>query len=153
MTITKDNTIITRVDGHYGYYEAYNDEVTNPIYPGHLIERAPNDRCFLHQPAGGAAEALFAYENAGDGRTVSDPYPRYDRVRARSLRPGDMLYAYVGGALPITEGKFLQSAGDGTLIEADFLTVQVGGVVAQALELYNPGGGDTNPSLKRVLIV
>lgn len=107
-------TIIVR-----SFYNA-QDEVyatAATITPGHLIERTSAGKVQKHSTAGGAAQKMFAFEDANQGKKITDDYVASSLVQVWTPGLGDRVYAIFdstsGGSL--ADGDFLESAGDGTL--------------------------------------
>jgi hypothetical protein len=84
------------------------------ITPGHLIEIDSNE-WRPHGTAAGAAAKVFALERDELGKDIDEAYAIGDYVKAGYFHQGDRVNALVASGQTITEGEFLESAGDGTL--------------------------------------
>lgn len=87
------------------------------ITPGHLVERTSAGLVQKHSTAGGAADKLFALEDAHQGKGITDAYANSTPIQVWKAIPGERVYAIhdatTGGSLDI--GEFVESAGDGTV--------------------------------------
>lgn len=117
----------------YGNYIQHEALAGGAITPGMLVERtsAASDTVQAHSDAGGGGNAHFAFEYDLTGRGIDDAYAAGDQVVFRTYAPGSGVYALVAaGAVAITKGALLASAGNGTLAAAGVGDV----VIAQARE-------------------
>lgn len=87
------------------------------ITPGHLCKRSSATQVVVHSTQNGAAEKLFAVEDALQGNTVDTAYSSTNRVQLVRALPGDRINALIAIGETITAGDLLVSAGDGTLME------------------------------------
>lgn len=132
MAITTPNsyprTILLRGELHDKQTEGYV-QATKTIYPGMLCEQGtggdnPYKHYQPHSTQGGEAELLVAIEpQIADvpfatfvGGTIDDAYAAGGHLRLHICKPGDELYMFLkASGSAVTEGNFLQSAGNGDL--------------------------------------
>ena len=115
----------------YEEYEANAEE----IYPGMLIQVNSSGKVILHDTLGGKGEAMFAHEDALQGRTVSTIYEADDVVGCILPSQGCEVFARIQDAQDISEGDPLMSGGDGTLIAvADLSGAAADEIIAYAAE-------------------
>lgn len=100
------------------------------LFPGHLIEENTNGKVQKHDSAAGVALAMFAIEDALQGKEISEAYAIDDVVRAWIPQRGDIVNAVLADGENVSVGDFLESAGDGAL---QSVTVD-SAIVAQATE-------------------
>lgn len=107
------------------------------VKPGHLVSGVTT--IIPHGVAGGVAARTFALEREELGRGIDSTYgsesPDYasgDTVKVGSFAPGQRVLGWIASGVSVSEGDFLESAGDGTL------RAYTNGVrVARALEAAN----------------
>lgn len=85
------------------------------ITPGHLIDKASAGTVVVHPTAGGVAEAIFAKEDALQGRTIDDNYSSGELVFYHEAQKGDVVQAWLAAGITGTPATKLTSNGDGTL--------------------------------------
>jgi acyl CoA:acetate/3-ketoacid CoA transferase alpha subunit len=108
--------------------------------PGHLLELTSVGKVQKHSVAGGAAELLFALEDALQGKTVIDAYAVGDVAFFIKALPGDEVLARLAQGQDVAIAAVLKSDGAGAL------TAQggTGTILARAIEAVdnNPGTGE-----------
>lgn len=100
--------------GPYTHEEANADEAG--IYPGMLVKMVSSGGVEIHDLEGGRCEALFAEEDALQGKTVDDVYTIDNPVSLILPGLGCEIRALVQDGQVVEIGDHLISAGDGTLI-------------------------------------
>lgn len=127
------------------------------INPGYLLEGAGTGTVVAHSTASGTSSRTFAIEQSYVGRTIKDAYASGESVSHVAVNSGDdVLAVLAAGALGITAGDVLESAGDGTLRfqapSAATSESQRQSAVAIARETVDNSGGGTEVFIKvRVL--
>lgn len=122
------------------------------ITPGHLIEINAGQ---WRKHAGAALNAapIFALERDEMGDDIDTAYASGDRVKAGFFTAGQRVNALIGIGQNITEGDYMESAGDGTLkkLATDAATddTQRESVVARAAE----GSGGAVAAVTRLKVV
>lgn len=130
-----------------GYVNIRDEKVANAaITPGHLVERMSTDKVKKHATAGGLVNALFAIEDAHQGKKITDDYSTSNVVQLWRPVPGEQVNGIAVGTsgTSIVIGDFLESAGDGTLrvIDPDSVAVTEfpNSIVGVALEAASADG-------------
>lgn len=126
------------------------------IYPGFLIERDSNDEVAPHAPAGGAGEAMFAEEDAKQGRGVDTIYDDDSLVSCILPGKGSCVNAMIKDEQDINIGDALKSNGDGTLVLANLdesAHAVDEHIIAYACVKIDLTGSNTSDSLWEVRIV
>ena len=128
------------------------------IKPGHLLEQDTNGKVVVHNSAGLNAVPMFALEDAyadtsGSAKAIDTAYASNDSVFLGVCPRGVEVYALVAAsATAVTNGAFLESAGDGTLriLTTDAATddTQRVSVVAMALEAVDNSAGGSEARIK-----
>jgi hypothetical protein len=132
--------------GEYVYDEAI---AAAAIRPGDLIERTSANKVQKHSAAGGNAEVTFAYEDALQGKGISDNYAAGDLCFFATIERGGHAYAWLSGGEAAVVGSKLSSNGDGALkVESS-----TGKVVAIALEAIDASESDDVDHRIRVQLV
>jgi hypothetical protein len=133
-----------------GRYE--EGQAAGILKPGHLLrlttggsastEDSGRDRRLLvHNEVGGPCEAMFATEDALQGKTIDDAYAIGDRVFYVIANKGDVVQALLSGGEITNIGSYLVSNGDGTLqVEAGSDAGQAR--IAVALEAVDQSSSD-----------
>jgi len=133
--------------------EEYNADEAG-IYPGMLIMLMPTGGVERHDLQGGRCEAMFAEEDALQGKTVSDVYTVDNIVSCIIPQLGCEVNALLQDGQDVDIGDQLISAGDGTLIA--LTSIDSGGendyVVATAMEALDLSGSADDNGLIRVRI-
>ncbi len=111
------------------------------IYPGFLIERDANDEVAPHDVFGGVTEAMFAEEDALQGRGISTIYDDDSIVSSILPGKGSCIRAMIKDGEDISIGDALISNGDGTLVSTtleesgDLITQHIIAFACEALDL------------------
>lgn len=109
-------------------HDEQNSASVGTITPGMLIEiNAGQWR--PHATAGADATAVFALERDELGKDIDVNYAVGDFVKAGYFHQGDRVNALIASGQDISEGEYLESAGDGTL-----RAFAAGTIVGQAAE-------------------
>lgn len=134
-------------------HEEYNGDEAG-IYPGMLLKLMPSGGVEIHDVQGGRCEALFAEEDALQGKTIDDVYTVDNPVMCMLPGLGCECRALIQDGQVVAIGDHLVSAGDGTLIRLAGLAS--GGendyVVAVAMEALDLSGSADDNVLMRVRI-
>lgn len=85
------------------------------IYPGMLLELQSDDTVDIHSDENGRAEAIFAEEDALQGKAIGDVYTVANIVSCILPMVGCEIRALIQDGQDISIGERLVSAGDGTL--------------------------------------
>lgn len=126
------------------------------VYPGHLIEENSDGKVLPHDIVGGKGQAIFAMEDALQGRNVAHVYAADSIVGCIIPSKGCEVYARIQDAQDISKGDPLMSGGDGTLIAvADTSGADADEVIAYAAEDIDATASSTPAvgTLGRVRIV
>ncbi len=128
MTISK--TVLLK--GEAMYKEAV---AGGTITPGMLIMRNSSNAVVVHNAAGGRAQAMFAFEDELQGKTISDNYVSGDNVVFVVPERGAEINAVVAAnAAAIVIGDFLESDGAGGVRKYTALTDNTGGSADATLQ-------------------
>lgn len=119
------------------------------ITPGMLLAINSAGKVVPHPSVGGAAERLFALEDALQGRTIANAYASGELVSAVLASPGDVVYAWASPGSNLIVGDKLQSDGGGRLMES----VGPEETVAVALEPVNLSATGSLPVRIRVRVL
>lgn len=134
-------------------HEEYNAGEAG-IYPGMLIKLVADGDVEIHDLVGGRCEAMFAEEDALQGKTIDDVYAVDNVVACILPGLGCEVRARIQNDQIVEIGDHLISAGDGTLIVLD--SVASGGendyVLAVAMEALDMTGSIDEVFLCRVRI-
>jgi len=136
-------------------YEEYKANAAE-IYPGHLIQVNSSGKVIPHGISGGKGEAMFAMEDALQGRNVAYLYAAASIVGCIIPGQGCEVYARIQDAQDISEGDPLMSGGDGTLIAvADASGADADEIIAYAAENIDAQASSTPAigTLGRVRVV
>ncbi len=136
-------------------YEEYKANAEE-IYPGHLIQVNSSNKVIPHDMIGGKGEAMFAQEDALQGKNVATIYAADNIVGCILPGKGCEVYARIQDAQDISIGDPLMSGGDGTLIiVADTSGADADEVIAYAAEDIDATASNTPAigTLGRVRIV
>ena len=120
------------------------------ITPGMLIELNGSTKVRAHASAGQNILPMIAFENELEGEGINDAYAADDQVQCWIPTRGDEAYMILADGENVSEGDFLESAGNGYLQKHTPDTEAIGGdssaavasfysnqIVAQALEDLN----------------
>ena len=134
-------------------HEEYDAGETG-IYPGMLLKLAADGDVEIHDVEGARCEALFAEEDALQGKSIADVYVVDNPVMCILPGLGCEVRALIQDGQVIEIGDHLVSAGDGTLIR--LADLDSGGendyVVAVAMEALDLSGSADDNVLARVRI-
>jgi len=100
------------------------------LYPGHLVEINSNGKVQKHSTAdGNVVPVKVAVEDAFQGNDLGDGYSSDDPVSVWTPQSGDWFMGILANDEDVSEGDFLESAGDGTLQKwtADTNSIESGG--------------------------
>lgn len=89
------------------------------IYPGYLVERDSNGEVAPHDVPGGVGEAMFAEEDALQGKGVSTIYDDDSIVSCILPGKGSCINAMIQEGEDVDIGDALKSNGDGALVVAN----------------------------------
>lgn len=109
------------------------------ILPGHLLRLSTTlgDVLVDNGAAGATPTSLWAIEDLTQGRGISDAYADNDRVLCYYGLPGDIIFPLVETGAVLTQGVFLESAGDGTL-----QVRTTGKPIAVSLDVFTASGAE-----------
>lgn len=119
------------------------------FYPGYLLRLNSSNKWIAHNDSLGHAEALFAVEDALQGKTIADAYALGQRATAVLANRGDEVYAWLAGGEAANIGDFLVSDGQGCLkpaTESDVAEVRLA-VALEAVDSSDSGG-----AAKRIIV-
>lgn len=137
MAITREKPYKIHLGGHYNLLnQAGVDIALEAITPGHFIQRVPGG-WQKHAAAEALAQPSFALEAPEMNKSVDDAYATDDLLWVGVGSPGSSFWAWLASGENVEKGDPLESAGDGTLREADAITK----TVAFALEPVNTAAG------------
>lgn len=122
----------------------YEEALANAaLSPGHLIEKMTTGKVRKHTDEGGRSVKMFAFEDALQGKSVSDAYAADDIVGYGIPNPGDRVLGILKAGENVSKGTKLISAGDGTLIAVASASTatEVDDIVGEAEEALNLSGG------------
>jgi len=130
------------------------------ITPGHLVEVSSTaGDVVVHSTAGGTAIAMFALEDEGQGKTITQAYADNNEVRCGVFGPGDEVYAILADGENASVGSFLESAGDGTLrvVDADASVGDIGvqsvvGIALEAVDMSGSSGADPSGRIQTMIL-
>lgn len=125
------------------------------ITPGHLVEETSDDKFQVHATEGGRAERIVAAEDALQGKPKTTVYLVGVRVSANVELPGNESQMFLKAGENVSQGDYLISAGDGTLIadgSEDSLTT-VKQAIATAREAVDLSGSGAVNTLMRVRLM
>lgn len=107
------NTVILK--SYSNIIEEY--EAAAALYPGQLLELTSAGTVQKHSGAGKTAVAMFAIEDAlqGKGLGINGAYAAGDRVKCMIAQPGDILYVRLADEEKVSIGDFVESNGAGNL--------------------------------------
>jgi hypothetical protein len=116
MSITKLNPRTVHLGGRI---TNVNDLVTSEaVTPGHLAERFNSSgtmKVRKHATAGGFTTKFVALNQPEMNKGIDDAYAAADLFSGAVLEPGATAYMLIASGQNVTQGTFLESAGDGTL--------------------------------------
>ncbi len=109
------------------------------IYPGMLLKLMSDDTVDIHDDENGRAEAMFAEEDALQGKTVTQVYTVDNICSVILPMVGCEIRALIQDGQDISIGERLVSAGDGTLKALGNLDSEAADVfvIAVAMEACN----------------
>ena len=124
--------------GDYRYEEHVADAA---LSPGHLLEINSDNEVLKHNSASVDAQALFAMEDALQGRLVSTAYAAAEVVPCILPAKGSVVNVYLYAGTSYAVGDILESHGDGTLTTGTTFPLAV--VEDSACDLSGSGAVDT----------
>jgi len=89
------------------------------IKPGHLIEVITGGTVRVHATAGGNAVKMFAMEDEGQGKTITDAYANSSLIRCIIPQRGAEILCRLADGESVVAGDFVESAGGGELRKHD----------------------------------
>jgi len=105
---------ISRIHSKGNY--RYEEHVANAaLSPGHLLEINSSNKVLKRNSGSTVGEALFAMEDALQGKTVDDAYSANEVVPCILPAKGSVVNAMLYAGVNYTVGTILESKGDGTL--------------------------------------
>ncbi len=117
------------------------------IYPGMLIEIDANNEVAPHSIVGGKGLALFAAEDALQGKDADTIYTDDSIVTCYQFAQGSEVYALIADGQDIEIGDPLMSNGAGLLIiVADTSGADADHIIAYAMETIDLTGSNTEDS-------
>lgn len=119
------------------------------VKPGHLVALNSDGEIVVHPTSGGPAEALFALEDALQGRTIDTAYAADDVVAIVVAEKGDVVYAWLNVGESVAKGDYLVSNGDGTLQKRSSSEI----AVAVSLDTLNLSDSEHAPERIRVRVL
>ena len=123
------------------------------IYPGMLLEIDANDEVAPHNIVGGKGLALFAAEDALQGKDADTIYEDDSIVTCYQFPQGSEVYALIADEQDIEIGDPLMSNGAGLLIiVADTSGADADHIIAYAMETADLTGSDTEDTRFRVRV-
>jgi len=129
-----------------GLFQALELPAGGNVPCGSLLLENSSGQVVVHGTAGGAAERMFANEDALQGLAPDTQYTLGNMVNISSEEPGNIVNALLAPTYNYAIGNFLISNGDGTLKPTTGTPVSIIGVVIQALNLSGSGAVATlNP--------
>jgi len=128
---------------------------TSTIYPGMLLTQLEAGTVTPHATEGGRSEAMFAEEDALQGKNDSTLYTIANPVSVLLPAKGSEVRALIESGQEVVIGDELISAGNGKLkvagdLESGETLTQVIAIAAEARDLTGSGASDT---ISRVRIV
>jgi len=124
--------------GDYRYEEHVADAA---LSPGHLLEINSDNEVLKHNSASVDAQALFAMEDALQGRIVSTAFAAAEVVPCILPAKGSVVNVLLYAGVSYTVGQILESHGDGTLTTGTTFPLAV--VEDSACDLSGSGAVDT----------
>ena len=124
--------------GDYRYEEHVADAA---LSPGHLLEINSDNEVLKHNSASVDAQALFAMEDALQGRIVSTAFAAAEVVPCILPAKGSVVNVLLYAGVSYTVGQILESTGDGTLTTGTTYPLAV--VEDSACDLSGSGAVDT----------
>ena len=115
MSANNPKTVKLQVYDHNGYREGVAGE--DNITPGMLLDIDGDGDLIKHDDAGENAVPYIAVENDYIGDDIDEDYNDEDQIRYHIGITGERYYMWLQDGENVSEGDFLESAGDGTLQE------------------------------------
>ncbi len=121
------------------------DSTAVAVIPGTLLELTSADKVQAHSAAGGnVLPAMFAKEDALQGKGIGDTYLASDKIQVWIPQRGDQAYAILADDNDISIGEALESDGNGYLQAhagdsgaAPNVTNQIVAVALEAVDTLN----------------
>jgi hypothetical protein len=133
------------------YVDNYTEEVVataKTVTPGMLIERTSADAVQPHSTVGGAAQKMFAGEDALQGYGIDDDYAAAARIpKCGICVPGEHVYALLANGENVAIGAKLISNGNGYLRARDSASsgeepLSIVAIALEARDLSSSSGAD-----------
>lgn len=127
----------------------FDHEASATIKPGHVIEMHDSSGVTKWRPHDTSTEIVtlaVALDRPELNKGLSDNYSSGDVVKAGFLAPGSVFYGLIPSGQNISNGEFLQSNGDGTLVTASATTQDA--ALAKFQSLDNPGSVSSETRLR-----
>lgn len=90
-------------------------EAAGVILPGNLLEITSAGKVQKHSGAGKTAQALFALEDALQGKGIESAYAAGDKVQVWVATPGEVVYGRLADEETVVIGDYVESNGAGQL--------------------------------------
>ena len=127
------------------------------IYPGMLLTLDSANKVAIHADEGGAlgGEAIFAVEDALQGKTIDDVYAISTIVTTVIPNKGSVINALIEDGQDISIGDKMISAGNGKLkvstnLESGETLANVVGIATEAIDLTGSNSDDTISAVRIV---
>ncbi len=123
------------------------------IYPGMLIDIDANDEVAPHSVVGGKNLALFAAEDALQGKTIATIYEDDSIVTCYQFPQGSEVFALIADGQDLEIGDPVMSNGAGLLIAlADASGADADWIIGYMMETADLTGSDTENTTFRVRV-
>lgn len=146
----------TVVVKQFGDINQQNKKASGAITPGHLVELFGTVGSIrVHATAGGNAFPMFALESELEGEEISHALTSGEQIEVWTPHRGDVVNALLKNGENISEGDFLESAGDGTLegIEEESAGIEhINSIIGQAIEAVDMSDSSGADPSGRILV-
>lgn len=135
------NTIVLK-----GTPEKREELASGTITPGDLVQIS-SGAMQRHANSGRNAAPMFAVEDDVIGSGITDNYGSGNRVKYVLAKAGDLIYGLLASGQSVSEGDFLESAGNGALqaySNQSGQNIYPQAIVAYAAEDKNNSSGDAS---------
>ncbi len=114
------------------------------FFPGSLVELTSADKVQKHSTQNGVvAPAMFALEDANQGKTIDDAYATTGIASVWIPQKGDVVYGILADGQNVSVGSLMGSNGDGTM---KIHTANIVAISLEALDLSDSSGAETEDS-------